>query len=402
VGVVFNLWVGEGLDRPQYLQALQTSAQHMAQQMQAELREYFAIPTNLRYGAVLGRELRAQTGAPVLEGRHDAPALHDAWAARERGAYDSAWQRARDRLWTFLDDYENVWITTTFGGPMFETTPLIGFAYEQRLGLMFANPFTWWIPANGGTEVLSGTAAGRSAMSPTMNLLHELDHRFSNLNPDATHASTTGNTAAGFTFTAEDATVRDIDFSMAGQNSVGERGWYGDTTLLVGQEHEAHYRQNVPGNYYFMGDQTAAVEFGNRFMHGAVRPQDWAGAWIQYPTADTLLHGAAPRQPAVVWPPAPPRAPAPPAPAASPSPAVPPVPARHGPAPRHRPRAVHRAIRPRDMLSLQQTVGNRAATRMFPRCVSPLAAGAARSPAPDTVAAPEELAREQPTRNSAR
>ena len=91
-------------------------------------------------------------------------------------------------------------------------------------------------------------------------------------------------------------------WSMGPHRDIAQRGWYGDTTLLRGE----HYRQDLPGHSYFMGDQTRAVAFGDRYGHGQVRPQEWEGAWVRWPDRATLLTGRAPpRTATAATPPAP-------------------------------------------------------------------------------------------------
>lgn len=353
--------------------ALVSATEHMAVQMQRELWGYLAIPTTRRTGGTLAT-------SQILEIRDDAATLRQAWnaaAARFTGSGPTQeWLTARRRMWNYLrgagvavGTSQIVDIETTDSGQ-----PLIGFLYHPYSASISANPFSWWVPANGGMDVMGGSAEGRAAMSPTMMLLHELDHKYDCINPGY---SVCAGTTRGYFAGAEENTVRDVDASMRGHRDVAQRGWYGDVDALPG--HAPHERQDRPNAYYFMGGIYAAVDFGDSLAVGRVNPQPWTGAWVRYPERETLLHGAAPTRPVASTAPVP-RALTPPTPPAVTPPTLPP---REGIDPRavlpgtRRPSHHHHhrgspggrglARNPSlsfSMLRLQRVVGNRAVARM--------------------------------------
>lgn len=79
------------------------------------------------------------------------------------------------------------------------------------------------------------------------------------------------------------STVPDIDRAVAVHPDIAARGWYGG-----GYEDR---RQNRPGDYYFMGNATAAENFGSEVTQGHRQPRQWSGEWVRWPSAWTLLHG---------------------------------------------------------------------------------------------------------------
>lgn len=266
--------------------------------MQDELRRFFAIPTTTRQE---GGGLRSSI---VIELNRDPEMLREAWTAamrrirpagEQRGLGD--WTVARRRLWAYFAGSHTATTTTAADwSVMAATTPLIGMLYSS--GNITVNPFTWFVassptaaPAAGAepthaatTESLQASSPrARAAVGPTMMLLHELDHdlgcMFGRLNLCAGTAANGQNAQVD----PELSTVPDIDRAVAVHPDIAARGWYGGGYT--------DRRQNRPGNYYFMGDATAAQDFGSEVTQGDRQPRQWSGEWVRWPSAWTLLNG---------------------------------------------------------------------------------------------------------------
>jgi hypothetical protein len=313
----------------------------MARQMQHEFSRYFGMATRLAY----------DHGASTLELDPSSAARASAWneamgriRSRNRNPDLSDWGRARNRMYRALQEDLTISLQTTNGRSV-----LYGFLFEPLFGGIVANPFSWfYIPAGRratGPDPLSWTRPIRAsspraaaAMSPTLQLLHELDHKWGCMfGNGAACRGSTGNALVAEAYDAEEATVDDVDRAMAVHPDIASRGTYGRGHTGPNQIYE---------------------------LEGS------SDEWTWIPNEVTLRHGTEPD-----WqhmPPSPRRTPPPP-----PQPAPEPTPE---PAPRDRRRRSRRrtvarqaAPDPAALLDLQRTAGNRAVTRMLASFGQPVA-----------------------------
>ena len=210
------------------------ATQFLLRRMTVELRNYFGLETfDWCYGDELVAYLQLNSNADQSASRtHAAQQLSQGIRRRltgntrmeiERNVQDtiSHWDVARNRLATLLGGD-----TLTIATKSYSTGPdgtLLGFEYlppctrgtVSTVGWskITINPFTWFL-ANGRVSMRFSDERARAVYSPTLLLLHELDHR------------------QGCMFSAPDLciaetpTVTDVDRSVRGLVEIGQRVSY--------------------------------------------------------------------------------------------------------------------------------------------------------------------------------
>jgi hypothetical protein len=126
---------------------------------------------------------------------------------------------------------------------------------------------------------MEGTPRAKAALSPVLQLLHELVHY-------------RGKTIAGGSAPSlmdartpdEPFVVKDVDDAVAVlSDTVARRSWYGKGQAINAQGRSEDVNQNAPGKTYVLGAEGINFEITFHELGGQ--------EWVKWPTATQLLTG---------------------------------------------------------------------------------------------------------------
>jgi hypothetical protein len=223
---------------------IRAAAGALVRRMRDELWGYFGIPAiDASGGHVMWRATLTPTCGADPNWRvayRDADAQLRAGVRRRVGAASEAeferayaesrrrWERARDRLVTFLCSSNSA---TLASRSYSRNTALASWERldvghrRMPLGGFAINPFTWYF-GNGQPSMRFSSERARASQSATLHLLHEIGHRDGCLFPTS---SVNGGTCAN---DDTDTNVIDVDAAVDGHAGIGLRRRYlGDAGL---------------------------------------------------------------------------------------------------------------------------------------------------------------------------